>query len=52
MKKKQHLLFVHIPKTAGTSFRLAAQQFYGENNVFFDYGLESVETSKEILCRR
>lgn len=49
MNTSQHLLFVHIPKTAGTSFRLAAKQFYGEGNVFFDYAPESIETSSEII---
>ena len=49
MRTNQHLLFIHIPKTAGTSFRFAAKQFYGVENVFFDYGPESIETSSEIM---
>ncbi|MEA3491829.1 MAG: sulfotransferase family 2 domain-containing protein [Campylobacterota bacterium] len=49
MNTNQHLLFIHIPKTAGTSFRLAAKDFYGEENIFFDYSPDSVETSSEIL---
>lgn len=44
---KNHILFIHIPKTAGTSFRLAAKKYLGEINTFYDYG-PSIETSKEI----
>lgn len=49
MMNKKHLLFVHIPKTAGTSFRKACQKYFGEEDTFYDYGRNSVETSKEIL---
>lgn len=49
MNISQHLLFIHIPKTAGTSFRFAAKQYYGEKSVFFDYAPESIETSSEIM---
>ena len=45
----KHILFVHIPKTAGTSFRLAAQKYFGEENTFYDYSPASVETSPSIL---
>ncbi|QIL89859.1 hypothetical protein GNX18_08920 [Microbulbifer sp. SH-1] len=38
-------IFVHIPKTAGTSFRLAADSFFGRTNVCRDYGPKSPETS-------
>jgi len=41
----QHFLFVHIPKTAGTSFRLSAQAYFGDDHTFFDYSGESTETS-------
>jgi hypothetical protein len=44
-----HILFVHIPKTAGTSFRLAAQRYFGDDNTFYDYSPSSVETSEEVL---
>ena len=37
--------FVHIPKTAGTSFRLGAEEFYGEKAIAYDYGPESQQTS-------
>jgi len=42
---KNKLLFIHIPKTAGTSFRLAAQKVFGSECTFYDYGLEATETS-------
>ena len=44
----KQLLFVHIPKTAGTSFRLAAETYFGQKNIFYDYGLLADETSKSI----
>jgi hypothetical protein len=37
-------LFVHIPKTAGTSFRKAAEEAFGAKNTVLDYGLKSNET--------
>lgn len=43
------IIFVHIPKTAGTSFRIAANNYYGEDNILNDYGRESQTTSAEIL---
>lgn len=45
---KPKLLFIHIPKTAGTSFRLAAQACFGTESSFFDYSPNSSETSKLI----
>ena len=49
MTDNDHILFVHIPKTAGTSFRIAAQEYFGKKNTFYDYSSKSDETSKEII---
>ena len=46
---KKRYFYVHIPKTAGTSFRLAAQKYFRKKNTFFDYGEHSAETSEEII---
>ena len=40
-------VFVHIPKTAGTSFRLGADQYFGEKMVCRDYGPKAPETSED-----
>ncbi len=45
----KHLVFIHIPKTAGTSFRKAAEQYYGKEHIFYDYSPSSSETSPEIV---
>ncbi len=45
----RHILFVHIPKTAGTSFRIAAYEYFGKEKTFFDYTPSSRETSEVIL---
>lgn len=37
--------FVHIPKTAGTSFRLAAEREFCRHRVVYDYGPHSPVTS-------
>lgn len=42
-------LVVHIPKTAGTSFRLALEKRFGKRRVVRDYGLEASETSRLVL---
>jgi len=39
------IVFVHIPKTAGTSFRQAALASFGEDAVVCDYGASSPATS-------
>lgn len=40
------LFFMHIPKTAGTSFRLGAQQYFTPERIVYDYGVKSAETSQ------
>ena len=40
------IVFIHIPKTAGTSFRYGADAFFGSELVCRDYGPESPETSE------
>ncbi len=45
----KHILFIHIPKTAGTSFRLAAEKYFGKQHTFYDYNPASIETSADIL---
>lgn len=37
--------FCHIPKTAGTSFRTAAERYFGADRVVYDYGPDSPVTS-------
>ncbi|MGB3209240.1 MAG: sulfotransferase family 2 domain-containing protein [Desulforhopalus sp.] len=39
------IVFIHVPKTAGTSFRYGADQFFGALQVCRDYGPKSPETS-------
>lgn len=42
----QKLFFIHIPKTAGTSFRLSVEDFLSPSSeMFFDYGSQSAKTS-------
>jgi hypothetical protein len=41
----QPLIFIHIPKTAGTSFRSAAEQFFGRTAVARDYGKGNLATT-------
>lgn len=43
------LYFVHIPKTAGTSFRKACETFFGLRHVVYDYADDSNETSSFIM---
>ena len=40
---------MHIPKTAGTSFRIAAEEYFGKQNTFYDYSKGSDETSELVL---
>ena len=44
------LIFVHIPKTAGTSFRVAAEAWFGKRHLLYDYGGQARRTSS--LFRR
>lgn len=39
------LIFVHIPKTAGTSFRVAAEEWFGKSHLLHDYGSQARRTS-------
>lgn len=43
------IIFMHIPKTAGTSFRMAAIEYFGQDKVVCDYGVDRLATSKVIL---
>jgi hypothetical protein len=43
------LFFIHIPKTAGTSFRKAAEEYYGLERICYDYAPHSGETSKIVI---
>ena len=40
------IFFVHIPKTAGTSFRKSAEFYFGSDKVIYDYSTKSPETSE------
>ncbi len=42
------IICLHIPKTAGTSFRISAEHYFGPWNVVKDYGENSPATSEEI----
>lgn len=39
------LFFVHVPKTAGTSFRHGAERAFGSEGIVYDYGPEASQTS-------
>lgn len=39
------LFFVHIPKTAGTSFRIGAEKYFRKDEIIYDYGKDSNVTS-------
>lgn len=42
------IIFVHIPKTAGTSFRQGMLNVFGRKALIFDYGPEAPETDESI----
>src|SRR3546814_8523758 len=42
------LFFIHIPKTAGTSLRLALEQALGEERICYDYGVSSPHTEPDL----
>lgn len=49
------IVFVHIPKTGGTSIRTAAEAYFGEEHVLNDYGPDAPRTSpvvRELLYER
>lgn len=43
------LLFIHIPKTAGTSFRIGLETYFGIENILYDYSAKSTVTSRDII---
>lgn len=43
------LFFVHIPKTAGTSFRLGAELYFSKEKIVYDYTKNSNETSPVVF---
>ncbi|MCU7554455.1 sulfotransferase family 2 domain-containing protein [Alteromonas sp. ASW11-19] len=43
------LYFIHIPKTAGSSFRVAAERYFGTEATYYDYGAGAQETHQDIL---
>lgn len=45
MMHSRRLLFIHIPKTAGTSFRHGLSQALGEGSGCYDYGPDDTNTS-------
>lgn len=42
-------VFIHIPKTAGTSFRKGLEQSVGREAIFYDYGVEAVAKNKLLI---
>lgn len=47
--QKEPYIFVHIPKTAGTSFRYGADKYFGSECICKDYGPRSAETSPQVM---
>ena len=44
----EKLFFIHIPKTAGTSLRVALEKALGETHIHADYGLDARQTSDSV----
>jgi len=42
---KSLIVLVHIPKTGGTSLRVAAEHYFGPNRMLYDYGTGAKLTS-------
>lgn len=42
------IIFAHIPKTAGTSFRKSMDNYFGFDACSRDYGLASIETTNDV----
>jgi hypothetical protein len=52
MSEQPIAVFVHVPKTAGTTFRIAVEKHLGPERILWDYGPDSAVTSavvKELL---
>jgi hypothetical protein len=49
MKGFDTYLFVHLPKTAGTSFRVAIENLFGAERVAYDYTPEARETNDFVV---
>ncbi len=43
------IFFVHIPKTAGTSFRLGAESYFGRERIVYDYGKGSPASTPVVV---
>ena len=43
------IILVHIPKTGGTSLRVAAEQCFGRKHMLYDYGERARLTSELVL---
>lgn len=41
-------LFIHVPKTAGTSLRKSVEESFGAGSACYDYGVLSPETSESV----